>query len=171
MNEELIFRNLKEADWESVSEIYKQGIDTGHATFELNVTTWKEWDKAHLENCRFVVEKNNAIVGWAALSAVSSRYVYRGVAEVSVYVSITHIGQNIGTLLLKKLVKESETFGIWTLQSSVFSENKGSIIIHEKSGFRKLGYREKVGQMNGFWRDTILLERRSTSVGIKVEKR
>ncbi|WP_299124406.1 GNAT family N-acetyltransferase [uncultured Winogradskyella sp.] len=167
MSDRLIFRKLKETDWESVSKIYQEGLDTGNATFETNIPDWQEWNSAHIKECRIIAEINNTIIGWAALSPVSSRCVYGGVAEVSVYVSSKFSGQKIGTQLLKRLISKSEENGIWTLQAGIFPENKGSIIIHEKLGFRKVGYREKIGQMNGIWRNTILLEKRSESVGIK----
>ena len=167
MKEELIFRELKDTDWEEVSKIYQDGLDTGNATFETNVPNWNDWNNGHLKVCRIIAEINSKIVGWSALSPVSSRCVYGGVAEVSVYVSKRFMGQKIGTNLLEKLIIESEKHGIWTLQSGIFPENKGSIIIHEKLGFRKIGYREKIGKMNGTWRNTTLLERRSDKVGVE----
>ena len=167
MSNKIIFRVLNEIDWEPVSEIYQEGINTGNATFESTVPDWNAWDKAHLKICRFVAVINNTIVGWSALSPVSSRCVYGGVAEVSVYVSLKFSGQKIGTKLLERLIAESEAHGIWTLQAGIFPENKSSIIIHERLGFRQVGYRERIGQMNGIWRDNLFLEKRSTSVGIK----
>ncbi len=167
MSEKLTFRELKETDWEQVSRIYQEGLDTGNATFELSVPDWNEWNSEHMIACRIIAEIENKIVGWSALSPVSSRCVYGGVAEVSVYVSSKFSGQKIGTKLLERLIAESENNRIWTLQAGIFTENKGSIIIHERLGFRKVGYREKIGQMNGIWRDTILLEKRSESVGLK----
>lgn len=167
MNEKLIFRELKQTDWESVSRIYQEGLDTGNATFETNIPDWEAWHSGHIKECRIIAEIDHKIVGWAALSPVSSRCVYGGVAEVSVYVSSRFSGQKIGTKLLKRLITESETNGIWTLQAGIFPENKGSIIIHERLGFRQVGYREKIGKMNEVWRDTVLLEKRSVFVGIK----
>ncbi|MFK7813367.1 MAG: N-acetyltransferase family protein [Maribacter sp.] len=167
MNKKLIFRELKNTDWESVSRIYQEGLDTGNATFETNIPNWEAWHSEHIEKCRIIAEIDHKIVGWAALSPVSSRCVYGGVAEVSVYVSSIFSGQKIGTNLLKRLITESETNGIWTLQAGIFPENKGSIIIHERLGFRLVGYREKIGKMNEVWRDTVLLEKRSEFVGIK----
>lgn len=161
------FRNLTAIDWGQVAEIYQQGLDTGNATFESTTPDWSEWDTGHLKNCRLIAEINDTIVGWAALSSVSSRCIYGGVAEVSVYVSREFKGQHIGTKLLEKLITESEKNGIWTLQAGIFPENKASLTIHEKTGFRKVGYRERIGQMNGVWRDTILLERRSNTVGVE----
>lgn len=167
MNKKLSFREFNKNDWKEVSKIYKEGLDTGNATFETNVPDWGEWDSGHLKNARILVEIENEIVGWTALSPVSSRCVYGGVAEVSVYVTPKYSGQKIGTKLLDKLITESEKNGIWTLQAGIFPENKGSIIIHERLGFRKIGYREKIGKMNGVWRDTVLLERRSGKIGIE----
>jgi len=155
-----------EDDWQSVSEIYKQGIATGNATFQQEIPLYKDWDSGHLRNCRFVAIKNNEIVGWAALSPVSGRCVYAGVAEVSIYVSDKNRGDKIGQKLLEKLIIESENEKLWTLQAGIFPENIPSIKIHENLGFRKVGYRERIGKMNGVWRDTILLERRSKIIGI-----
>lgn len=160
------FRKLEEKDWEPVAEIYLQGILTGNATFQQEVPSWEEWDKAHLKTCRLVAELHHKIVAWAALTSVSDRCVYGGVAEVSVYVSSDFSGKNIGTLLLDQLIKESEKNGVWTLQAGVFPENKASCRIHEKLGFRQVGYREKIGKLKGVWRDVLLFERRSKIVGI-----
>jgi L-amino acid N-acyltransferase YncA len=159
------FRKMTPDDWESVKDIYLQGIATGNATFQKDAPSREEWDKGHLDFGRIVsVNERNEVTGWCALSAVSSRCVYAGVAEVSVYVSTANTGKQIGTLLLKQLVAESETNSIWTLQAGIFPENTASIRIHEKEGFRIVGYREKIGQMDGVWRDTLLLERRSKSI-------
>jgi phosphinothricin acetyltransferase len=166
MTENLIFRELKETDWKSVSRIYQEGLDTGHATFETSIPSWQDWNSGHIKECRIIAEIDNTVVGWTALSPVSSRCVYEGVAEVSVYISPKYSRQKIGSKLLKRLIEESETNGIWTLQAGIFPENKGSIIIHERLGFRKVGYREKIGKMNGVWRDNLLLERRSDVIGI-----
>lgn len=158
-------RKMITNDWESVKEIYLQGIATGNATFQKDAPSWEEWNKAHLNFSRIVsFNERNEIVGWCALSPVSSRCVYAGVAEVSVYVSTANAGKQIGTLLLRQLIMESEAKGIWTLQAGIFPENKASIRIHEKEGFRIVGYREKIGQMDGIWRDTLLLERRSNNI-------
>ena len=161
------FRSLEAKDWEQVSEIYRQGIETKNATFELNVPSWAVWDNSHLKICRKVAELDDIIVGWYALSPVSSRCVYGGVAEVSIYVALDFNGKQIGTKLLSHLIKESEENGIWTLQASIFPENIGSLTIHKKHGFREMGYREKIGKMEGVWRDTIILERRSKTIGIE----
>jgi len=157
-------RILEANDWPSVKEIYEQGIATGNATFQTEAPSWEDWNKSHLKDCRFVFESNKQIVGWAALSPVSSRCVYAGVAEVSVYVNPSLSGKGYGSILLNTLIVESEKQGLWTLQSGVFRENIGSIRMHEKAGFREVGYREKIGKMNGTWRDTILLERRNQNI-------
>jgi L-amino acid N-acyltransferase YncA len=164
---EVLLRKVAEDDWESIARIYKEGIDSGHATFESEIPTLDQWSKRHLKICRIVALVNNEIAGWAALSPVSARCVYAGVAEVSVYVADSYKGQKIGTLLLESLIKESEMYGLWTLQSSIFRENKASIRIHEKTGFRIIGFREKIGKMDDMWRDTLLLERRSKITGIE----
>ncbi len=153
-------------DWESVANIYKEGIETGVATFETNVPSFESWDRTHIKTCRFVAELNGTILGWVALSPVSSRCVYGGVAEVSVYISKISRGRGIGKLLLKYLIIASEQEGIWTLQSGVFPSNHGSIKVHEAAGFRFIGKRERVGKLDGQWIDNILFERRSTIVGV-----
>jgi len=158
---EVTFKPMVKTDWPLVAEIYKQGIDTGNATFETQVPAWEKWDSSHVPLCRIIAQTENNIVGWAALVPVSARKVYSGVGEVSIYISDKFQGLKIGSKLLKQLIAESEKNGFWTLQSVVFPQNKASIKIHQDNGFRIVGYREKIGQMNGNWRDTILLERRS----------
>ena len=153
-------------DWESVANIYKEGIETGVATFETNVPTFNSWDHAHMQTCRFVAEENNTILGWVALSPVSSRCVYGGVAEVSVYVSKKSRGKGLGKILLQHLITASEQQGIWTLQSGVFPTNFSSIKVHEAVGFRLIGKRERIGKLNGKWIDNVLFERRSSVIGI-----
>ena len=152
--------------WEAVKTIYEEGIATGNATFQTAAPGWQEWDNTHLKNCRIVAEENNEVLGWAALTPVSSRCVYAGVAEVSVYVAAKARGKNIGSMLLQELINQSEQNGIWTLQSGIFPENKASISMHEKNGFRIIGYRERIGKMGNVWRDNISLERRSNKIGI-----
>lgn len=159
-------RNLLAKDWEQVKTIYEKGISTGNATFQTSAPSWEDWDGSHLTTCRIVAESNNAIIGWAALTPVSSRCVYAGVAEVSVYVDPQNSGKGIGILLLNELVHLSEAEGIWTLQAGIFPENIASLRIHEKAGFRILGVREKIGKQNGIWRDTVLLERRSSLINL-----
>jgi len=158
---------MEPSDWNKVAEIYKQGIETGNATFQQTIPTWQEWNAAHVLNCRIVAEVGNVIAGWAALSLVSARAVYSGVAEVSVYVGNKHKGQHIGTSLLESMIEESERHGFWTLQSGIFPENNASIAIHKKTGFREIGYREKVANMKNVWRNTILFERRSSVTGVE----
>lgn len=148
-------------DWPEVSRIYRQGITTGDATFETEVPDWKTWDAAHLSACRFTINLDGKIVGWAALSPVSGRCVYGGVAEVSIYIDAAHRGRGLGKLLLDILIRESEAQGIWTLQAGIFPENIASIHLHKNCGFREVGRRERIGRLNGFWRDVVLMERRS----------
>ena len=159
-------RSMISSDWEAVSRIYNQGMRTGYATFEQEVPPWEEWDKNHLKECRIIAQEDHEILGWAALSPVSSRCVYGGVGEVSVYVSEEARGKGVGKALMNQLIQESESAGLWTLQSGIFPENTASIILHEKMGFRKIGFRERVGKLNGQWKDNVLFERRSTRVGI-----
>lgn len=149
-----------------IADIYRQGLETGNATFENTVPTWENWDKAKLKHSRLVAIIDNTVVGWAALSSVSDRCVYGGVAEVSIYISNHHQGKGIGKALMQKLVKESESNGIWTLQSSMFPENEASIALHKSAGFRIIGYREKIGKLESKWRNTIMMERRSKTLGI-----
>ncbi len=161
------YRPMVATDYEQVAQIYQQGIATGNATFQQDIPTWEDWDESHLKNCRTVGIMDNKVVGWAALTAVSSRCVYAGVAEVSVYVATNYRGLKIGTKLLEYLIEESEASNIWTLQAGIFPENIASIKIHEQLGFRIVGKREKIGKMNGKWRDTLLLERRSVKIGVE----
>lgn len=157
--------SMKARHWPAVSEIYKEGIATGVATFETEVPSFESWDDAHMSTCRLVAIEEDKIMGWAALSPVSSRCVYGGVGEVSVYVSSKARGQGVGEKLMQKLIVESEANGIWTLQSGIFPENVGSRRLHEKTGFRYLGTREKIGKKDGQWKDNVLYERRSKIVG------
>ncbi|MCZ6857256.1 MAG: GNAT family N-acetyltransferase [Gemmatimonadetes bacterium] len=164
-------RVMTEADWPTVAAIYKEGIETGHATFETTVPTWERWDEAHADSCRLVAELDDHVVGWAALSAVTDRCVYGGVGEVSVYVGSTGRGKGVGTLLLSALVEASEKAGFWSLQAGMFPENAGSIALHSRCGFRQVGTRERLGKMEagpmkGKWRDVLLFERRSPTVGV-----
>jgi len=153
------------ADWPSVREIYQQGIDTGLATFETQAPSWEAWDNAHLTVARLVADSVGITAGWAALSPVSRREVYRGVAEVSVYVAADFQRQGLGKALLASLVVDAETNGIWTLQAAMFPENDATVRLHRSCGFREVGRREKIGMLNGVWRDTVLYERRSPRVG------
>jgi L-amino acid N-acyltransferase YncA len=158
--------NIEEKHYSEIAKIYLQGISTGFATFQTSVPSWEEWDKAHLKICRILAKKGNEIVGWAALTQVSSRCVYEGVAEVSIYIDQEFRGKGIGKFLLSSLIKQSEENGLWTLQSGIFAENIGSISLHEKCGFRKIGYREKIAKLNNVWKDNIIMERRSKTVGL-----
>lgn len=159
-------RRFQQSDWPAVQEIYQQGIDTGHATFQTRAKEWAEWDSSTLKECRLVAVMGEQVVGWAALSPVSNRPVYAGVAEVSIYVAPAHQGRGIGRRLLTALVMESERAGFWTLQAGIFPENRASLGLHQKCGFRVVGVRHRLGQMHGLWRDVVLLERRSQNVGI-----
>lgn len=158
---EVEFRPMILDDWAQVAEIYRQGIQTGNATFETVVPSWESWDSSHLKNCRIVAAAGKTVIGWAALVPVSARKVYSGVGEVSIYISEKYKGMKVGTRLLRRLIEESEAAGFWTLQAGIFPENKISLRLHQSLGFRIVGYREKIGQMEGVWRDTVLLERRS----------
>lgn len=156
---------LTATHWSAVEAIYKQGIATGNATFETQTPSWETWNAGHLAHSRLVAtEADGNVLGWAALSPVSGRCVYGGVAEVSVYVADAARGQGVGRQLLSALIAESEKNGIWTLQAGVFPENTASIRLHETHGFRLLGQRERIGKLAGVWRDTVLLERRSAIV-------
>lgn len=152
-------------DWPAVRAIYTQGIACGMATFEAAVPDWETWDAQHLVDCRFTARVEGKVVGWVALVPVSPRVVYAGVAEVSIYVDTSCHGRGIGTALLECLIEASEEAGIWTLQAGVFPDNTSSIRLHEELGFREVGRRERIGQLNGEWRDVLLLERRSRRVG------
>jgi phosphinothricin acetyltransferase len=158
-------RQMHDTDWDAVRSIYAEGIATGQATFETEAPSWEAWDNAHMRSCRLVAVDNEDVLGWAALTAVSGRCVYAGVGEVSVYVAAHARGKGIGKLLLNALIEESELNGLWTLQSGIFPENVASIKLHLSVGFRELGRRERIGKMNGMWRDTVLLERRSPTIG------
>lgn len=151
-------------DWPSVRAIYEEGIATGDATFQTGAPEWDAWDAGHLQVCRLVLTEGKQVLGWAALSPVSSRCVYAGVAEVSIYVAAAARGRGLGRTLLQKLVEESEEQGLWTLQAGIFPENRASVALHQRCGFRIVGARERLGQMGGRWRDVLLLERRSQVV-------
>jgi L-amino acid N-acyltransferase YncA len=153
-------------DWDGVREIYRQGLATRNATFETEVPSYENWVKKFHSDLLWVACVNDNIIGWAGLQPVSERKVYSGVAEVTIYIDLNNTGKGIGKLLMNHLVKESERAGIWTLYSSIFPENKPSIDLHESTGFRKIGYREKIAQLDGVWRNTVLLERRSKTVGV-----
>lgn len=158
---------LSSEHWEDVRRIHAEGIDTGAATFETEpAPDWERWSEEHLECCRLVAVSEGRVVGWVALSPVSDRCVYGGVAEVSIYVAEEARGIGVGSRLMQKLIDESEDHGIWTLQAGVFPENESSTALHEKHGFRVVGRRERLGKLRGHWQDVLLLERRSERVGI-----
>jgi L-amino acid N-acyltransferase YncA len=157
---------MRSEDWPDVQNIYSEGVATGNATFETETPPWEKWDQGHFQDCRLVAVNSEGILGWAALSPVSTRRVYSGVAEVSVYVSAKARGQRVGTLLLQSLVEQSERCGVWTLQAGIFPENVPSVALHKSCGFREVGLRQKLGQRSGVWRDVLLLERRSSRVGV-----
>jgi L-amino acid N-acyltransferase YncA len=152
------------ADWDAVAEIYRRGLETGHASFETSVPAFEEWDAAHLADPRLVARLEGAVVGWAALSPVSDRCVYGGVAEDSVYVAPEVGGRGIGRLLLSELVRRAEEAGIWTVQAGIFPENGASLALHARCGFRVVGRRERLGRHHGAWRDVLLVERRSDAI-------
>lgn len=157
----MIIERLTVKHWQEVSTIYEEGIATKNATFEVEAPTWNDWNETHHQHSRFVLLENKKVLGWSAISPISKREAYKGVAEVSIYVSLKYLGKGIGGLLMKSLIKSSEENNIWTLYSSLFPENNGSIKLHLKNGFRKIGIREKIAQQDGIWRDTVLYERRS----------
>jgi L-amino acid N-acyltransferase YncA len=158
-------RPMTASDWPRVRLIYEEGIATGVSTFETRAPTWDAWDAAHRPDCRLVAEREGQLVGWVALSPVSSRWVYRGVAELSIYVAAEARGQGVGRRLLESLIEASETSGIWTLQAGVDAKNAASIALHQRCAFRVVGRRERIGELRGEWRDVVLLERRSDRVG------
>jgi len=161
---EYVIDQMSASDWEQVRAIYLEGIRSGDSTFETEAPAWEQWDDAHLQVARLAARDGERVLGWAALSPVSKRRVYRGVAELTVYVSETARGRGLGRALLEALIAESERNGIWTLQASIFPENVASVALHRRCGFREVGRRERIGMMNGRWRDTLLFERRSQSM-------
>ncbi len=165
---DIIIRSLIPSDWQAVSQIYQEGIDTGYATFQPTIPTWEDWDSSRYQHCRFVAATANAdiVLGWVAIAPFSPRKVYEGVAILSVYVSNEARGLGIGKLLLQHLIAESEKYHIWTLQADILGDNTSSIKLHEKCGFRLAGFREKLGNLNGKWTDIRLYERRSKLIGV-----
>ncbi len=164
-SEAVIVEAMSPTDWDDVQTIYRQGIATGHATFETEAPTQADWDNDHRRDCRLVARERSAVVGWAALSPVSERWVYRGVAEVSVYIATAARGRGVGLTLLGALVEASEVAGVWTLQAGLFPENLASVRLHAACGFRQVGMLHRLGQQNGHWRDVLLMERRSKVAG------
>jgi L-amino acid N-acyltransferase YncA len=154
-------RPLEPDDWPAVAEIYWDGMRDGLATFETEVPSWETWDAAHLPGHRLVADLLGEVVGWAALSPASTRRCYSGVAENSVYVAREARGRGIGRALLEGLIAGAEAAGIWTIQTSIFPENRASLALHERCGFRVVGTRERIARRDGVWRDTVFLERRS----------
>jgi L-amino acid N-acyltransferase YncA len=154
-------RGLRADDWPEVARIYREGIETGNATFETEVPSWDEWNAAHLAEHRFAAERDGQVVGWIALLPVSSRACYSGVAEISTYVSEDARSQGVGRELLAAAIESAERGGIWTLQTSVFPENEASLRLLRRFGFREVGRRERIGRLHDIWRDTVLVERRS----------
>ena len=159
-------KKIESGHYKEVAAIYLQGIATGIATFQTEATDWENWDKSHLSNCRLAAFAEHQMAGWTALSPVSSRCIYAGVAEVSIYIEENFRAKGVGKYLLLKLIEESESAGLWTLQSGIFPNNSASIKLHEQCGFRTIGYREKIGKIDGVWKDNIIMERRSKIVGI-----
>lgn len=165
MNYEI--REMLPEDGTRVLEIFKQGIEGGNATFDKDVPTWEDWDSKFFKNCRWILEDDSEnVMGWAALQPINPRECFKGVAEISIYLDNSVQGKGLGTMMLKKLILDSEKNGFWTLQSGIFPENVASIKIHEKLGFKIIGNREKIGKMNEKWRDIVLLERRSKIIGV-----
>jgi phosphinothricin acetyltransferase len=162
---DLFVGEMRPDDWEAVRAIYAAGIAAGQATFETEPPSWEQWDAGHLAACRLCARAGGRVVGWAALSPVSQRAVYSGVAEVSVYVDPEHQGRGVGTALLRAVIAASEVHGIRTLQGSTFPENAASLALQRRCGFRVVGRRERIARHHGAWRDTILTERRSPTVG------
>ncbi len=152
---------MKDEHWPAVRAIYQEGIDGGNATFETVAPEWDEWDRTHLREGRLVAKAEGAVVGWAALSPVSSRPGYAGVAEVSIYVATLVRERGIGKALLQALIEASERADLWTLQGSIFPENGASIALHKSCGFREVGLRERIGRLHCVWKDVLLMERRS----------
>ena len=159
-----IIEQMKAGDWEQVRSIYLEGIAAGNSTFETEAPSWEKWDEGHLQIARLVMRDGDKVLGWAALSPVSKRSAYRGVAELTVYVTESARGQGFGRALLDALIEESERNNIWTLQASIFPENTASVKLHLACGFREVGRRERIAMLNGVWRDTLLFERRAISV-------
>jgi len=157
-------RQLEADDWPAVRDIFRQGIRSGLATFEVETPTWEAWHASHHTAHRLVAEMGDRVVGWATLAPVSSRRVYAGVAEDSVYVADDAQGQGVGGALLSALVAGAEAAGIWTIEAGIFPENGASVAVHQRCGFRIVGMREKLGRRDGLWRDVLLLERRSPLV-------
>lgn len=168
---EYVTDHIKPEDWPQVRSIYIEGIGTGNSTFEADASEWEKWDSTHIQEHRFVIREGDSVVAWAAISPISTRRVYSGVAELSLYVKAGHRGKGIGSVLLKAIIDSTEKAGLWTLQGGIFPENTASLRLVKKHGFKEIGRREKIGKMTygnfaGTWRDVVLVERRSTVTGI-----
>jgi L-amino acid N-acyltransferase YncA len=161
----ILIAPMQAEDWPAVEAIYQEGIATGNATFETESPGWEKWNANHYEHSRLVARTGDDVIGWAALSRVSTRRVYAGVAEVSIYVAASARGKGTGKALLQALIEQSEQNGIWTLQAGIYPENSGSIALHKSCGFREVGLREKIARLAGIWRNVVLLERRSSIAG------
>jgi phosphinothricin acetyltransferase len=163
----IIVRAMQENDWNEVAMIYQEGIDTGIATFQTEVPSYENWDRAHVKSCRFVAVADGRVIGWTALTPCSSRCVFAGVVELSVYIKKEFRGRQVGEKLMKETIIESEKEGFWSIMSMIMEENQPSIALHSKTGFRMIGYREKIGKdSDGKWRNTVMMERRSMVVGV-----
>lgn len=161
-----VIEAMNDGDWPTVLDIYVEGLTTGNATFETEPPTWDAWNDSHIKHSRLVTRVDGKVGGWAALSPISDRCIYGGVAEVSIYVGEAGRCRGLGTALINALIKSSEECKIWTLQAGIFSENTASVNLHLRNGFREVGRRERIGKHKGIWRDTVLLERRSSNVGV-----
>ncbi len=162
----VIIREITEADYPSIKRIFEEGIASGNSTFQKTAPEWNEWNESKLLYCRLAAISGGEIAGWTALTPTSKREVYKGINEESIYIAEKYAGKGIGKLLLNALIDESEKHGVWTLYAAIFPENKISIKLHLSCGFREIGFMEKAGCMNSVWRDTILFERRSKKIGI-----
>jgi len=160
------FAGIEESNYAEVARIYLEGIRTGMATFETQVPDWQAWNKGHHEFGRIGLVDQDHMLAWGALTPVSQRYAYRGVAEISVYVAENARGRGLGKLVLQELIRLAEQNNVWTLQAAIMKQNEVSIAMHKKCGFRVIGYREKVAQLNGIWTDSVLMERRSKRIGV-----
>lgn len=160
--------SMKKEDFNEIMRIYEQGMKTGISTFQTEVPTFEEWDNGHIKECRLVAKNEKSILGWVALSKIFSREVYSGFLEVSIYIDENYRGKGVGQSLLNSLIQESEKHKFWSLQSLIIKENEGSIALHEKCGFRKVGYWEKAGKMScdNLWYDVVVMEKRSKTIGI-----
>lgn len=158
----MLIRILEQRDWPAVKQIYQDGMDGGNATFETKAPDWEEWNKSKLPFGRLVADQDGTVTGWVALTPYSSREVYRGVADISIYIHPVYQGRGVGRKLMKKLLEVCEQQGIWTVQAGIFPENAASLTLHKSCGFREVGIRERIGKLYGRWRDVMLLERRMT---------